>query len=111
MRVAGVSFGNIVAVYGPKKKMDKIDKKMSDKAMIKDVTSKYQYSMPTGLLAQAAQQGNSVKLYITGQERKFIEHGAEGWTKLNDVLENIQDYYDANKGSIAQVIGYLMKHK
>ena len=111
MQVSKVSFGTLVAVSGTPKKMKNIDKKISAAAMIKDVTSTFQNSFPTGMLAQAAQSGNKVKLYITGEERNLIENKKPGWQTPNNLLENIQDYIDANKISISEVVNYILRRK
>ena len=111
MQVSKVSFGSLVAVSGKAKKMKNIDKMLSSSAMIKDVTSTFQISFPSGTLAQAARRGYKVKLYITGNERKFIENKKKGWKTLSNLLENIEDYFDANKTSISQISEAILKQK
>lgn len=111
MHVSNVSFGNLIAVYGSPKKVDKVDRKIGTKAMIKDVTTKYKTAMPVGVLAQAAQSGNKVKLYITNPERYYIETGCDGWSKISDIAEHIQDYYDVNKMSISEVTDVITRQR
>lgn len=113
MQVSNVSFGQVVTVSGTPKKIKNIDKKIaaSGQVMIKDVTDYYQRAMPTGEMAQAARNGNKIKLYITGDERKAVENAQPGWRSLNDILEHIQKYYDANKLSISQVVTSVIKGK
>ena len=111
MHVSNVSFGNLIAVYGNPKKIDKIDRKVGTTAMVKDVTAKYKSSKPSGVLAQAAQSGNKVKLYITNPERFYIVNGYDGWGTISDIAEHIQDYYDINKMSISQVTDIITKQK
>ena len=111
MQVSGVSFGNLIAVYGSPKKIVKIDHKVGTKAMVKDVTAQYKTAMPMGVLAQAAQNGNRIKFYITNPERHYIEAGCEGWGKISDIAEHLQDYYDINKMSISEVTDIITKQK
>ena len=110
MQVSKVSFGTLVAVFGTPKKIRNIDKRLSSAAMIKDVTSTFQFSFPSGTLAQAARRGDQVKLYITGKERNLIESEKTGWKTPSNLLENVQDYFDGNKMSVGEVVEHILKH-
>jgi len=107
MQVSKVSFGSLVTVYGKPKAIAKIDKNVYNQAMIKDVTSIFQASLPSFVLADAARKGNKVKLYITGEERRFVEAGKQGWKTISNLLDNIRDPYNANEMSTKQISGII----
>lgn len=111
MQLNNVSFGQVVTVSGNPKKIKNIDKKLAatGQVMMKDVTDYYQSAMPNGEMAQAARKGDKVKLYITGRERKAVENSEPGWKSITDILSHIQRYYDANKLSLSQVMGYILR--
>lgn len=113
MQLYNVSFGKVTTVSGSPRKIKSIDKKLSNtgKVMIKDVTDYYQSAMPSGEMAQAARNGNKVKLYITGDERKSIENSEIGWRSINDILGHLQAYIDANKESISEVVNNVLRSK
>lgn len=113
MQVCNVSFGKVITVSGAPKKIKNIDRKLANtgQVMIKDVTDYYQSAMPSGEMAQAARNGNKVKLYITGKERKAVESSMQGWRSINDILGHLDKYIDANKLSISETVESVLRLK
>lgn len=109
MKTAQVSFGKVVAVRGKPKKMDKINRKLypyakSGKVMIKDVTSFYRNASSDGEMAQAAQRGEYVDVYITGDDIKKIQQKEPGWKCIKDILGNVEDYLCVHQMLISDVV-------
>ena len=75
MAIGSVSFGSVVAVSGKLNNMRKFDSVMKSNCkyktgniMQKDVTSHYKNASSTGLMAQSAQRGEPVQIFITGDD-------------------------------------------
>lgn len=114
MKTAQVSFGKVVAVRGKPKKMDKINKKLypyakNGQIMIKDVTAFYKNASSDGEMAQAAQRGESVDIYITGSDIKKIQQKEPGWKCIKDILGNVEDYFCVNQMFIGDAISKVLE--
>ena len=77
MEVGRVSFGNVIAVSGRANCVKQLDNLVRSQQLFKngqimqqDVTSHYKYAPKTGLMAQSAQRGEPVFIYITGEDLK-----------------------------------------
>ncbi len=113
MKTANVSFGRVVALSGKSPKLKKINDKISQKkqngfVVSRDVTHEYVNAPATGALAIAAQRGDKVEIYITGEDvKKFGKQ--DGWKTMDDVLSHLSAYYDATKLSIAEAADKIFK--
>ena len=101
MKISAISFGNVIAVSGKNKRMRKINKMLqpytdSGQIMIKDVTRNYFNASSAGILAGAAQRGERVNVYITGDDVKKVMSSDEQWDTTEKILSNLCTYYDAN---------------
>ena len=108
METNNVSFGKVIAVHGKPKKMNKLMKKLegelkTNNIMMRDVTSTYKNASPFGELARAAQNGEKVDIFITGNDIQKVNK-EEGWLSLSDLLSHIQAFYDANKVNIFDIL-------
>lgn len=114
MKASSISFGRVIAVSGKSKKMDKVNKKLlphakTGKVMIKDVTYYYKNASPVGEMAQAAQRGESIDIYITGKDINKIKEKQPGWRSIRDILVNIEDYFSANDMFVSEVVEKIFK--
>ncbi len=114
MKTSSVTFGSVIAVSGKSKKMDKVNKKLlpyakTGKVMIKDVTSFYRNASPAGEMAQAAQRGESVDIYITGSDIEKIKKKQYGWRSIRDILGNLEDCFSANPMFVSDVVDKIIK--
>ena len=110
MSVGKVSFGSVIAVYGNNKKVNKINRKLIETAknnefMRKDVTNQYINSASSGLLAQAAQKGDRIEIYIIGKEDvNKVKNGEPLWDTIDGILSHVsKPPYNANKMSISDI--------
>ena len=77
MQVGNVSFGNVVAVAGKTRNMKKFSDVMYNHPEYKkgnvlqfDISDDYRYAARNGLIAQAAQRGERVEIYVTGEDKQ-----------------------------------------
>ena len=97
-----ISFGSVVAVSGKPNKVSRLNNKMGryirdGYVMVKDVTSKYEFAPSNGVMAQAAQRGENVSIYITGDDVKKVEQKQKNWDTTDDILTNLCAYFNINK--------------
>lgn len=116
MKASNVTFGRVVAVTGNPKKMDKINKKLMPHAqngvvMIKDVTYLYKNAPSNGELAQAAQRGELVNLYVTGDDINKIKEKQSGWKYIKDIMAHIQDCFSINPLFISESVDKILGRK
>ncbi len=105
VRVTGITFGKITAVSGKPSKMKFLNKAMdgyvqNKTIMRKDVTSKYVNASTSGLMAKAANRGDSVIIYITGDDIQRIKMKVPQWDTIEGVLSNITEYINLNNLSL-----------
>ena len=97
MSINKVSFGKVITAFGKPKKIERLNSFLSsstssDKVMIKDVTNIYKNSFTDGLMGQAAQRGEKVSLYITGDDIKKVKSREKNWNTMEGILSNLQGY-------------------
>ncbi len=113
MKTADVSFGKVVALSGKSAKLKKVNDKLAYKkqngfVVSRDVTHEYVNAPATGTLAIAAQRGDKIEIYITGDDvNKFGKQ--DGWKTMDDVLSHLSAYYDVAKLSIAEAVDKIFK--
>lgn len=109
MLVQKVSFGNIIAIYGRDKKVNKIKRKFlematSNEFKIRNVTNEYVKGGSSGVLAQAAQRGDTIEIFVTGKED--LEKTKDIASK--DLLSHAsKPPFDANKLSIGDILSNI----
>lgn len=113
MEVSSTSFGRVIAVSGQPKKIQKITKKLtseinSGNVMVKNITSFYKYSPSTGEMAQAAKKGETIDLFISGEDVAKIKQKKEGWINITDILSHLQDHINAANMSITEVVDTIL---
>ena len=113
MKTANVSFGKVIAVYGNQNKIKKINDKLKYKVnpkqiMMKDVTSSYIYSASDGLLSTAAKQGDTVEIYITGNDVGKVNKEPK-WKTIEGILSHLYTCYDAAKMSVNDIVDIVVK--
>ncbi len=113
MKVANVSFGKVVAVMGKDKKIKKINEKLSHKRQngliaMRDVTQHYKFAPSTGVLAQAAQNGNNIEIYITGDDVEKMNRDPE-WKSIEGILSHLSRCFDATKLSVSETVEKIVK--
>ena len=109
MSINKVSFGQVIAAFGKPKKMERLNaliasSSKSDKVMIKDVTSSYKYSFTDGLMGQAAQRGERVSLYITGDDIKKVKNRDKHWKTMEGIRSNLQGYCNLATMSVRDAV-------
>ncbi len=114
MKISAISFGKVIAVSGKEKKIKKVNRVIqpyanSGKIMIKDVTRNYINARSSGVLASAAQQGDRVNIYITGEDVKKVRDNDEQWNTTEKILSNLCKYYDVNKMSVSETARTIIK--
>lgn len=113
MKTSNVSFGRVVALSGKDSKMKRVKEKLSSKiqsgaVIVRDVTDTYKYAPSTGSLAMAAQRGDRIDVYITGDDVKKFNK-VEGWKTMDDVLSNLSAYYELAKMSISEAVDSILR--
>lgn len=113
MKTSNVSFGKVIAVSGKESKMKRVKEKLASKAqpgtvIVRDVTEKYRYAPLTGSLAMAAQKGDRVEIFVTGDDVKKFNK-VEGWKTMDDVLSNLSAYYELAKMSISEAVDAIIR--
>lgn len=104
MEVGNVSFGGVVAVSGKQWNMQKFSEAMRKSVdyrngdiMQRDVTSHYKYAARNGLMARAAQSGQSVNIYITGEDAQFVRERKDGWDTLDGILMQLTKFVNVDR--------------
>ena len=57
-----------------------------------NVTNRYLYAPSDGLMASSVQKGQSVKIYITGNDVKKVRAHQDGWKSLDDILSQLNGF-------------------
>ncbi|MBQ9246637.1 hypothetical protein IJ182_10265 [bacterium] len=102
MAIDKVSFGSVVAVSGKPAKVNRLNSKMrpyinTGYVMVQDVTPQYIYAPSTGVMAQAAQRGENVSIYITDADVDKVKQKKSNWDTTESILSNLKAYYNINK--------------
>ena len=98
-----------MTAFGKPKKMERLNSLLSsaakaDKVMIKDVTNIYRNSFTDGLMGQAAQRGEKVSLYITGEDIQKVKNKEKNWNTMNGILSNLQGYCNLATMSVRDAV-------
>ena len=109
MSVGNVSFGSVVAVSGKAGKINKVNNRLHPQSrngnvIMKDVTEHYKHASSYGLMAQSAQKGDKVEIYITGNDVSKVKDKAKGWDTLDGILSNLSSYFNIDKMSVNDVV-------
>lgn len=109
MTINNVSFGSVIAVSGRPNKINKINKKLNSYAqngnvIMKDVTDYYQNASSQGVLAQRAQKGDKVEIYITGDDVDKVNNKENSWKTVEGILSNLTSYFSIDKMNISEAI-------
>ena len=115
MPISNVSFGSVVAVSGRPKKISTINQRLRNQAsngkvIMKNVTPQYVNASSDGLIAQAAQRGDRVEIYITGEEAEQVRKKAPEFSTIDGILSHMSSYIDVNTCSIGDVINKIFEH-
>ncbi len=116
MEVGNVSFGNVVAVSGKSRNMYRFTEAMSKnpefksgKVMQRNVTDEYKYASRNGLMAQAAQRGESVEIYVTGEDYEYVRECRDGWDTLDGILSQLTKFVNVDRLSPEAAVRAVMK--
>ncbi len=110
MSVGKVSFGSVIAISGNNNKIEKINRRLRNQAergdlMMKDVTQQYVNASSWGVMAQAAQKGDRVEIYIKGKEDVGkVKNKEPQWDTIDGILSHISSYQDVNKVSVGDFL-------
>lgn len=113
MSIGKISFGSVIAVSGKKKKVNKVNQKLTDKIqsgeiMIKDVTRAYINLPSWGAMAQAAQRGEKVEIYITGDDVQKVKRREQNWDTINGILSNLTSYHNVNENPVKDIVNNII---
>ncbi len=116
MEVGNVSFGNVVAVAGKKRNMikfsnalEKIPEYKNGQVRYRNVSEQYKYAPRNGLMAQAAQRGDSVHICITGEDLKYMREGRDGWDTLDGILSQLTKFISVDRMSSEEAVKAVLK--
>ncbi len=104
MNNLSISFGNIVTVSGKPNAMKCMNKDLEKRrkngeVLIQDVTPEFVNGASTGVIAKEAQKGNSVFVYITGEDIKNLKN----YTSINGVISDMKEYINLTKTKMSEV--------
>jgi len=107
-----VSFGRVIAVSAKPRKMDKLYKKTeayrkTGKLIVKDVTDVYDNAASNGIMAQAAQRGERLDLFVTGADVERMKSKTNGWRTMSELVASIDSYINANSMSLNEVVNSI----
>lgn len=113
MQISPISFGKVIAVSGKSKSMRKLHYKAQNikDVAIRDVTQYYMYTPDQGLLSQAAKSGQSVELYITGNDKKAYDNKENGWETTSEILSHMDKYLSLRNTNIDQVLNSIKESR
>lgn len=108
MAISGVSFGKVIIATGSQTKIKKINGRLDGSrrqpVIAQDVTKRYKYASTSGPIAQAAQRGEKVSLFITREDTENYTQKKPGWETLDDVLAHMSSYIDTRKTSVDEAV-------
>lgn len=112
MSINNVSFGSVIAVTGKANKVNKVNKKLhphaqSGSVIMKDVTNYYKNASSSGVLAQSAQNGDKVEIYITGNDIEKVKNNENDWKTIEGILSNLDSYISLERTHIGEVINKI----
>ena len=109
MSIGKISFGSVIAISGKEKRVRRVNQRLrpqtqSGKVMLKDVTRKYMNAAYWGVMAQAAQRGDKVEIYITGTDVQKVKKRDPNWDSIDGILSNLTDYHNVNETPVQDVV-------
>ncbi|MCD7779284.1 MAG: hypothetical protein LUH05_01265 [Candidatus Gastranaerophilales bacterium] len=112
MPVNNVSFGSVIAVSGKPKKVNKVSSRLYTQMQVgdiimKDVTSVYKNASSEGMLAQSAQRGDKVEIYITGKDVDKVRNQEPEWDTLGGILSNLSTYFNLNRNTVEETVNSI----
>ena len=113
MKANNVSFGRVVAVSGKPKQIKRLNGRLAADAargrvLMKDVTKNYINASSSGLMARAAQKGDTIEIYITGEDISKVKNREKNWTTIDGILANLEAYYRIGKMSISEIVENIL---
>ena len=104
-----------MTAFGKPKKMERLNSLLAsaakaDKVMIKDVTNIYRNSFTDGLMGQAAQRGEKVSLYITGNDIQKVKNREKNWNTMEGILSNLQGYCNLATMSVRDAVEEITRN-
>lgn len=114
MPINNVSFGNVVAVSGKSNKINRLNTRLRDnaaqgKVIMKDVTAQYINASPNGLIAEAAQKGDRIEIYITGDDVKKVKTRNSEFSTIDGILSHMSSYFSINKLSVGEAVSKIFE--
>lgn len=115
MPVNNVSFGSVIAVTADRRKIQKINNNLAPHAkngviIMKDVTAQYRLGVTNGVLAKAAQQGDVVQIYITGDDVNKVKRKDKEWNTLDGILSHLSTHFSAKKMSAYEAVSKIFSY-
>lgn len=113
MKASSVSFGKVIALSGKESKIKKVNSKLagvidSKQIIVRDYTSFYQNAPSSGSLAQAAQKGDKIEIYVTGGDVKKMGKFPD-WKTPEGVLSHLSCCYDLAMISIGEAVEKIIR--
>ncbi len=112
MSISNVSFGSVIAVSGKSNKINKINKKLhslDNSIVMKDVTNYYKTASSQGVLAQSAQKGDRIEVYVTGDDIEKVKNEENNWKSVEGILSNLNSYFNVDKMNIGEAISKIFQ--
>ena len=108
MNTARVSFGNVTAVSGTPSRIKHLNNSLKEdvkngKVIVRDVTKRYMNLASNGQLANAAQNGDKIQVYITGRDVKKVKSSLPEWDTIEGILSHITSHIEMNRKSVGEV--------
>jgi len=112
--INNVSFGSVIAVSGKSNKINKVNKRLKSEAdkgnvLMKDVTEKYVNSSASMVIAEAAQNGDRVEIYITGDDAKKVRAKHPEYDTIDGILSHMGAYFKIDKLSVGEIISRIFE--
>lgn len=113
MAIGNVSFGSVIAVAGKPNKINKINKKLhaydNNNLIMKDVTNYYKNASSQGVLAQYAQKGDKIEIYVTGNDVEKVKNKENNWKTIEGILSNLTSYFNTDKMNVSEAISKIFQ--
>lgn len=108
MKTANVSFGKVLAVYGKQDKIKKVNSILQNdanegKLTTKNVTSCYINAPAYGVLGKAAKQGDTIQIYITGDDVQKVNNHPQ-WDTIEGILSHMSDCVNIAKMKVNDIV-------
>ncbi len=114
MRMSPVSFGKVIAVSGKPGKMYQLGNRMNNRhqkrLLVKDVTNIYKNNPGGSMLADAANAGETVQLFITDEDVSKVLKKEKGWHNISVILSQMTDFFSLTdkSNSVKEVANIIL---